>query len=309
MPGSDRAGGAAISLRGVRKSFGSTVAVAGVDLDVASGEIVALLGPNGAGKSTTIDMLLGLLPPDAGEVHLGGLPPARACAEGYVGALQQTGGLLGSVTVGELVRLMCRLSPHPLPVDEVLAAARVADLSGERADRLSGGQAQRVRFALAIAGDPALLVLDEPTVAMDVATRQGFWAAMRSWTARGRTVLFATHYLEEADAFADRAVLMASGRVVADGPTAELRASVTGRTIRATIPEVTEDALRALPHVSGVELRGDVALVRSADSDLTLRHLLGSFPGAREIEVTSGGLEDAFLALTASDGPGDGPGR
>ncbi len=288
----------AVSLRGLRKRFASLVAVDGIDLHVAAGEVVALLGPNGAGKSTTIDMLLGLAPPDDGTVRIWGQPPARACQDGLVGALMQTGGLLGAATVRELVTVMCRLSPRPLPIDDVLATARVDDIAGSRADRLSGGQVQRVRFAMAIAGNPELLILDEPTVAMDVATRRAFWQAMRDWTDRGRTVVFATHYLEEADAYADRVVLMAKGRIVADGSSSEIKAAVGGRTIRAAVPGATTQSLEALPSVTAVEHRGELAALRSSDSDTTLRTLLATFPDVHDIEIVSAGLEDAFLALT-----------
>ena len=294
-----------VSLRGLRKSFGSGAAavhaVRDVSLEVAPGEVVALLGPNGAGKSTTIDMLLGLAPPDAGEVRLWGLPPHRASARGLVGAMLQSGGLLGGLSVRELVELVRGLSPHPLPTAQVLEMAQVADLAGKRADRLSGGQTQRVRFALAVAGSPQLLVLDEPTVAMDVQARRAFWSAMHAWTAEGRTVLFATHYLEEADAYADRAVLMAGGRVVADGPTTEVKALVGGRTIRATLPGADADALQRLPGVTQVELHGDVVALTCGDSDSALRALLDCFPAARDVEVKGAGLEEAFLALTGDD--------
>jgi len=289
-----------VRLTGLRKSFGRTCAVDGVDLDIAPGEVVALLGPNGAGKSTTIDLLLGLIPADAGSVRLWGLSPHRACAAGYVGAMLQGGGLLGGLTVRELVELIRGLSPHPLPSAEVLEMARVTELAGSRADRLSGGQVQRVRFALSLAGDPQLLVLDEPTVAMDVATRRAFWAAMHDWTDRGRTVLFATHYLEEADAYADRAVLLAHGRVVADGRTTEVKAAVGGRVVRATVARASVEQLGRLPGVTSAEAHGEAVTLRCADSDAALRALLGGYSEARDIEVTGVGLEEAFLALTGS---------
>jgi ABC-2 type transport system ATP-binding protein len=287
----------AISVEGISKHFGHIRAVDGIDLAVRPGEVVALLGPNGAGKSTTIDMLLGLAPPDRGRVRLWGKPPAEACQEGLVGAMMQTGGLLAMATVAELVDALRSISPHPLGRDEVLRMARVADIADQRADRISGGQTQRVRFALAVAGDPELLVLDEPTVAMDVSTRRSFWASMREWTDRGRTVLFATHYLEEADAYADRVVLMARGKVVADGPTSEVKSAVSGRIIRVTVAASNDD-LAALPGVGNVERRGEVALLTCPDSDGALRALLSSYPDAKDIEITSAGLEEAFLALT-----------
>jgi ABC-2 type transport system ATP-binding protein len=293
-----------VELIGLTKRFDAVTAVDGVDVAIAPGEVVALLGPNGAGKTTTIDMLLGLIPPDAGSVRLWGRPPREACAAGYVGAMLQSGGLLGGLTTLELVELMRGLSPDPLPTREVLEMARVAEFADQRADRLSGGQTQRVRFALAIAGDPQLLVLDEPTVAMDVATRRGFWAVMHDWTSQGRTVLFATHYLEEADAFADRAILMAHGKVVADGPTAEVKASVGLRVVRATVRGAGDGELAALPGVTSVERRGDVITLRTRDSDQTLRALLVAYDQAHDLEVTGAGLEDAFLALTGNDAPG-----
>ncbi|HEX7354252.1 MAG TPA: ABC transporter ATP-binding protein [Mycobacteriales bacterium] len=291
-----------IRLAGLRKVYGPVVAVDGVDIDIAPGEVVALLGPNGAGKSTTIDMLLGLTRPDAGSVRLFGLTARQACAAGRVGAMLQTGTLPVDFRVHEVIDTIRCLSPRPLPTREVLARARIADIADQRTQNLSGGQRQRVRFALAIAADPDLVVLDEPTVAMDVETRHQFWGAMRAWAAEGRTVLFATHYLEEADDFADRIVLMRRGRVVADGPTTEVKAMVGGRMIRATVPtSVALADLEALPGVARVERHGGTVLLRCPDSDAALRALLASRPEVRDIEVTGSGLEEAFLVLTADE--------
>ena len=290
---------AGIRTRGVRKSYGAVRAVDGIDLDVVAGETVALLGPNGAGKSTTIDMLLGLTRPDTGQVTVFGRPAAEAARSGLVGAMLQTGGLLGEVTVGELVALAGSLYPRPMPVGEVLRRAGLTDIADRRTNGLSGGQSQRVRFGLALVPDPELLVLDEPTVGMDVESRRAFWAAMREFAAAGRTVLFATHYLEEADEFADRVVLMARGRVVADGPATAIKAVVGGRSIRCTLPGADLDALRALPGVTSVELRGDAVAIRAADSDAALRALLAAEPAARDVEVAGADLEDAFVALTS----------
>jgi ABC-2 type transport system ATP-binding protein len=287
-----------VELIGLTKRYGTVQAVAGIDLKITPGEVVALLGPNGAGKSTTIDMLLGLTPPDQGSVQLWGMTPAAACRRGLVGAMLQTGGVLGSVNAVELIQLIRRLSPDPLPLAEVLATAHIEDIADQRAEKLSGGQAQRVRFAMAIAGNPQLLILDEPTVAMDVSTRRSFWAAMHNWTERGRTVIFATHYLEEADTYADRAVLMARGRIVADGPPTQVKAAVGGRTIRATVPDPDSATLTALPGVTAVEVRGTSVTLRCSDSDVALRALLAGDPRIRDIEITGAGLEEAFLSLT-----------
>jgi ABC-2 type transport system ATP-binding protein len=293
-----------IRLSGLTKSFrtpqGTVHAVRGVDIAIGAGEIVALLGPNGAGKSTTIDMLLGLTQPDDGEVTVLGRAPRAAVDAGLVGAMLQSGGgqLIRDLSVRELVTMMASLYPDPLDVDEVLALAGIADIGARRTQKLSGGQTQRVRFAAALVSDPELLVLDEPTVAMDVEGRHGFWTAMRAFAARGKTVLFATHYLEEADAYADRAVLMAHGRVVADGPTTEIKARVGTRTIRATLPGVESDALGSLPGVTGAERRGEAAVLVCSDSDSAIRALLAGYPQARDIEIEAAGLEQAFLALT-----------
>jgi ABC-2 type transport system ATP-binding protein len=290
--------GAAVRLRSLRKTYGSVVAVDGLDLDIAPGETVALLGPNGAGKSTTIDMLLGLSIPDSGEVSLYGRDPQAAVQAGYVGAMLQSGGVPGDLTVGELAGLVASLHRHAMPVGAALERAGVADLARRRAGKLSGGQTQRVRFALALIPDPDLLVLDEPTAGLDVASRRAFWTTMRQQAQAGKTVLFATHYLEEADADADRIVLMRSGRVVADGAATEIKAMAGGRTIRATLPGAYRDALAALPGVTSVDVHGDAVLLACSDSDTALRALLAAEPRARDIEVSGAGLEDAFVALT-----------
>ena len=273
-------------------------AVAGIDLDVAPGETVALLGPNGAGKSTTIEMLLGLTRPDAGTVSVFGLPPDRAVDAGTVGAMLQTGSLIRDLSVRELVTMIASLYPEPLPVDEALELAGIGPLAGRRTQKLSGGETQRVRFAVAIVADPELLVLDEPTVAMDVESRRAFWAAMRAFVAREKTVIFATHYLDEADAYADRVVLMATGAIVADGPPTEIKAMVGSRRIRATLPAADRALLAALPGVTDVDLRGDAITLICSNSDTALRALLDASPEVRDIEVTGAALEDAFVQLT-----------
>ena len=239
-----------IELRGLVKSYGAVQAVRSVDISIQRGETVALLGPNGAGKSTTIDMLLGLLDPDAGTATVFGHSPHEAVAAGEVGAMLQTGAVIRDVTVRELIAMMASLYPHALDVDEVIDLVGLRDIAERRTERLSGGQTQRVRFAVALVCDPDLLVLDEPTVAMDVEGRRAFWTTMREFASRGKTVVFATHYLDEADDYADRAVLMASGRVVADGPTTEIKARVGSRMIRATLPLADLDALALLPGVT-----------------------------------------------------------
>ncbi|WP_290060014.1 ABC transporter ATP-binding protein [Amycolatopsis solani] len=294
-------GGPAFALHGLTKRFGRVTAVGGVSVEVARGEVVALLGPNGAGKSTTVDMLLGLTKPDAGEVTVAGGSPRQAVDRGLVGAMMQNGALLPDVTVGEIVDLVVSTHAKPLPAAEVLARAGLTDLVKRRCGKLSGGERQRVRFALALAGDPQLLVLDEPTAAMDVDGRRAFWAAIREFAATGRTVLFATHYLAEAEDYADRVVLMRHGAVVADGPGAEVRAAVSGRVLKAVVPGATEADLAALPGVTSVQLRAGRAELACADSDAAVRALLTAHPLAADIEIAALGLEEAFLALTAEE--------
>ncbi len=292
------------------KSYGDVRAVRDIDLMIAPGETVALLGPNGAGKTTTIDMMLGLTKPDRGTVSIFGAAPAVAVRSGWVGGMLQTGSPLDRLRVREIVTLMASYYPHPLPVDEVLRLTGADEFATRLTTKLSGGQVQRVRFAAAIVGDPDLLLLDEPTAGIDVEGRRDFWQAVRAMTQQGKTVLFATHYLEEADAYADRIVLIAHGQIVADGPATEIKARVGSRTIRATLPEVTVAALSALPGVRSAERHGDAVIVTCTDADAALPALLTAFPVARDIEVQGGSLEEAFLELTGGDettGPDDTP--
>ncbi|WP_197674833.1 ABC transporter ATP-binding protein [Pedococcus dokdonensis] len=287
----------AIELRGLTKSFGSVRAVRGIDLTVHPGEIIAFLGPNGAGKTTTIDMMLGLSRPDEGSVQVYGMEPPDAVRHGLISAVMQSGGLLKDLTVEETLRLTASLFSNTRPVAEVLGRAGIADIGDRRVGKCSGGQQQRLRFAMALLPDPELLVLDEPTTGMDVTGRRDFWAAIREDAAQGRTVLFATHYLEEADAYADRIVLVSHGQVVADGTASQVKALVSGRTVRATLHDADEVALQRLPGVETVEVRGDSVLIATTDSDAVARHLL-AHTSAHDLEITSRGLEDAFISLT-----------
>ncbi|MFI7212787.1 ABC transporter ATP-binding protein [Micromonospora maritima] len=289
----------AVELAGLTKTYGPVTAVDGLSLRITPGEVVAFLGPNGAGKTTTVDMLLGLARPDAGTVRLFGGTPADAVRHGRVAAVMQTGGLLKDLTVAETVRMTAHFYGHTRPVTEVLERAGIAEIADRPVGKCSGGQQQRLRFALALLPDPDLMVLDEPTTGMDVEGRRDFWQAIRADARSGRTVLFATHYLDEADAYADRIVLVRQGRVVADGTTAEIKNLAAGRVVRATLPGADQAALAALPGVRSVEVRGDAILVHSEDSDVVARHLL-TRTDARDLEITSRNLEDAFLALTAA---------
>ncbi|MFE3903611.1 ABC transporter ATP-binding protein [Streptomyces sp. NPDC059153] len=286
----------------VSKAYGAVRAVDGLTLDLHPGETVALLGPNGAGKSSTLDLLLGLRTADSGSVQVFGTTPQGAIAAGRVGAMLQSGGLMEDVTVEELVRLACDLHPRPYPVGEVLSRAGITQIADRMVNKLSGGQEQRVRFALATAGANDLIVLDEPTTGMDVTARQAFWATMREQAGQGRTVLFATHYLEEADAIADRVLVLHKGRLLADGSAAEIKAKAGARRISFELQgPVDEAALRALPFLSALDITGNRVRIQSHNADATVHavYALGLYP--RELEVAGLGLEQAFVAITEAE--------
>ena len=293
----------AVRLTALHKSFGNVTAVDGIDLTIRPGEVVALLGPNGAGKTTTIDMILGLSRPTGGEVSTFGMSPRQAVDRGLVTAVMQTGGLLPDITVRETVELTGSLFSHRIDTEEAMRRAGITDFASRIVKKCSGGQQQRLRFAMALVSDPALLILDEPTTGMDVGGRRGFWEAIHADAEQGRTIVFATHYLEEADAFADRIILMRHGRIIADGTAAQIRASVSGRTLRATLtcePERLRGALADLQpreQVRDIEILGNTLTLSSTDTD-TVAELLLSDHLAKDLEITSRGLEDAFVALT-----------
>ncbi len=301
---------AAVDLRGLVKTFparGGTVrAVQGIDLRIEPGEVVAFLGPNGAGKTTTLDMVLGLTEPTSGTVRIFGSPPRQAIDAGSVSAVLQTGGLLRDLTVRETLRMIASTYAVHTPVDTVVERVGLTALADRRVSKCSGGEQQRLRFALALLPDPRLLVLDEPTAGMDVSARREFWDTMHADAVAGRTVIFATHYLEEADAFADRIVLVAGGRVIADGSTAQIRARASGRTVSATLggdaatTAATLGRLRDLPGVIDVTERSGRVTIVATDSDGVARLLLGEL-GGTDVEIVAASLEQAFMALTEAD--------
>ncbi|WP_313477517.1 ABC transporter ATP-binding protein [Microbacterium sp.] len=306
--GGDTAPPIAVELRGVRRHFGSgdqrVRAVDGLDLTIRRGEVVALLGPNGAGKTTTLDMLLGLSEPGEGSVRVRGMVPAAAARRGAIAAVLQTGGLLADLTVGETVRLIASLhgAAAMARVPSVLTKADLTALVGRRVAKCSGGEQQRVKFALALVADPGILVLDEPTAGMDVTARRRFWDVMRADADAGRTIIFATHYLEEAEQFAQRTVVMHRGRIVADAPTAQLRVGLGARGIAASLPADDEDAAGILRRLRESEDATDVRVdagrltLRASDSDAIAAALLAA--GCRDLEITAPTLETAFTALT-----------
>jgi ABC-2 type transport system ATP-binding protein len=295
---------------GLRKHYGPVEAVAGITLAVAAGQIVAVLGPNGAGKTTTIELLLGLRRPSAGQVRVFGQRPDAPRVRGRVGAMLQDANVPESLTVAELVGLVGRYYPYALPVGEVLSKAGLVGRDGVRVGELSGGQRQRLSFALAIVGDPDLLFLDEPTVALDVEARRGFWEQVRGFTALGKTILFSTHYLAEADAFADRVVVIHQGRVLKDAPPAAIKALVAAKTVRLA----TDLPLAEVRRIDGVEHAeiqpsspGDVPaglerlVVQSNAPEQLLRELVSRGVALYDLTVVDTDLEAAFVRLTRGD--------
>ena len=295
---------AALELRGLTRSYGQVSALDGLDLEIRPGEIVALLGPNGAGKTTAMEMMVGLATPDAGAVRVLGTDPVTATRTGLIGTMLQAGALLPDQRVRTMLRLLHSLQAHPMPMDDVVAQADIADLMARRIGALSGGQAQRVRFAIALLGDPQVLLLDEPTVGMDIGARRAFWGRMREVAASGRTIVFATHHLEEAEREAGRVIVMDRGRIVADGTGPEIAAVVAGRVL--TLRGAPPAQVAALPGVERAEVdETDAGRVRAVctDSDAALAALFTGPLAAdvHDVLVTAPGLEEAFLRITDHD--------
>ncbi len=286
-------------LSAVTKNYGSRRALDGIDLTVGKAEILAVLGPNGAGKTTAVKLLLGLLDPDSGAVRVFGKDPREARGRERSGAMLQVARVPETLRVREHIDLFSSYYPHPLPIAETLEAAGMTELANRKFGELSGGEKQRALFALALCGNPDLLFLDEPTVGMDVEARRGMWKQIRALAARGKSVLLTTHYLEEAEALADRIVVLHHGRVIENGTAAEIKSRVAGQVVKCRTRLTIEDLMR-FPHVSEVHCEGGVTEIRTSSSDDVLRQLILTDPEAHGIELKNSGLEEAFLALTAN---------
>jgi ABC-2 type transport system ATP-binding protein len=291
-------GGAAIArASGVSKSYGSVRALREVDFTIHAGEVVALLGPNGAGKSTLVRLLLGLASPTQGRVTVFGGDPKDPGSRVRVGAMLQVGGVPATMQVREHIDLFSSYYPNPLRMADVTEMAGLQGIEKRQFGELSGGQKQRVLFALALCGDPDLLFLDEPTVGLDVEARRGFWEQIRKLVARGKTVLLTTHYLEEADALADRVVVINKGSIVAEGTPESIKASTAGKKIRC----VTQLQLGAIERMAGVvsaRYDREAVEIQTSSAEATLRELLASDAELFGLEVSNAGIEEAFLALT-----------
>ncbi|REE78758.1 ABC-2 type transport system ATP-binding protein [Paenibacillus taihuensis] len=291
----------AIQLTGVSKVYKEKKAVDDLTLTIAEGTVVALLGPNGAGKTTTVSMILGMNKPTKGTIKLLGDDPREQRVRDRIGAMLQDVSVIDGLKVAETIQLFRSYYQKPLALDYLL---KVSNLEAERdklATALSGGQQRRLGFALALAGDPEVIFLDEPTVGMDVTSRQLFWDTVRAMAGRGRTIVLTTHYLDEADSVADRIVVINNGRIIADGTPSEIKAETTGRVISFIAgSSVTTEALLQLPGITNVEWSGRRVKLSSGDTDSLIKLLIEKRVEMRDIEIQSGGLEDAFQALVAS---------
>lgn len=285
---------------GVSKNYGQVKALSDFNFEVRGGELVALLGPNGAGKTTAIKLLLGLAHPSAGKVSVFGGDPSQTETRLRVGAMLQVGRVPETLRVREHIDLFSSYYPKPLPLEETLAIAGLEDIRDRKFGQLSGGQKQRVLFALALCGDPDLLFLDEPTVGLDVEARLQLWQEIRKLLQRGKTVLLTTHYLEEADALADRIVVINKGSLIAQGTPSEIKARTAGKRIRC-VTELPLEVVRKIPGVQDVRDDRDALLIHTAQPENVLRQLLQLDLELSGIEVTSAGLEEAFLQLTRDD--------
>jgi len=295
------AGSAAVAeLEGVSKSYGQTRALSGVNLTVRAGELVALLGPNGAGKTTAVKLMLGLLPPDAGKVRVFGQDPTQPANRVRTGTMLQVGRAPETLRVREHIDLFSSYYPAPMPMDAVLAAAGLTGLEDRLFADLSGGQRQRVLFALAICGNPDLLFLDEPTAGLDVEARRMVWEQVRRLLGQGKSVLLTTHYLEEADALADRIVVIHKGGIIAEGTAEEIKARTTGRKMRFRSALTLAD-LQRMPGVTSVREDRDAFELTTAAPESVARELLLRDTTLSGLEITSAGLEEAFLSLTRKD--------
>ncbi|WP_051464552.1 ABC transporter ATP-binding protein [Pseudoxanthomonas suwonensis] len=288
-------------LHQAHKRYGSTVALDGLDLELHAGQVLALLGRNGAGKTTAVGLLLGLQQPDAGRVELFGLPPQSLDARRRTGVMLQTAGIPDALKVGELVALTRSYYPDPLGIDECLALAGLEELRGRRYGQLSGGQQRRVQFAMAVCGRPRVLFLDEPTTGLDIDARQAIWRTVRALAAQGCAVLLTTHYLEEAEALADRVVVIDRGRVLAQGRVDEIRARVSRRLV-GCVSTLAPQRVAAWPGVEDARAGDGGRLeIVAAEAEPVVRRLLAEDPALSELEVRRAGLAEAFLALTSGE--------
>ena len=301
---------AVASLSHITKRYANGVlALDDLSLTLHRGEIVALLGPNGAGKSTAVKLMMGLCAPTSGAVRVFNADPRHTATRLRTGVMLQVGRAPEMLRVREHVNIFRGYYPNPMPYADIVRAAGLQGIESRMFGQLSGGQKQRTLFALALAGDPDLVFLDEPTVGLDIEARRGMWAEIRSLAARGKTVLLTTHYLEEADALAHRIIVINKGRVVCEGTPAEVKSlgvaatgTVSGRTLKIIrcVTELPTVTILAIPGVTNAETLGPTTTITTTQPEQTLRELLALDQTLHSLEVTSPALEDAFLALTTN---------
>jgi ABC-2 type transport system ATP-binding protein len=302
-PSMQRADSGAVvaSLEGVSKNYGEIRALQNVNFSVRAGQVVALLGPNGAGKTTAVKLLLGLLQPNSGKTRVFGGDPTNPQNRMRTGAMLQVGRVPETLRVREHIDLFSSYYPKPMPLEEVLATAGLEKLRDRKFGDLSGGQRQRTLFALAICGDPDLLFLDEPTVGLDVEARRALWEEIRRLVDHGKTVLLTTHYLQEADALADRVAVINQGKIIAEGTPSEIKAQTSGKRIRC-VTTLSVASLLRIPGVTDARQDREAVEIHAGEAEPVVRALLASDPSLSGLEITSAGLEDAFLALTQDNG-------
>jgi ABC-2 type transport system ATP-binding protein len=294
---------AAIELVHATKVFGSLKALDDVNVAVRQGETVAMLGPNGAGKTTAVSLMLGLRRPTQGKARLFGDDPREPASRLRLGAMLQDSGVPAMLTVREIVELFAALYRRPIAPAEAIDAAQLGDKRDARIATLSGGQRQRLYFALAIVGDPDVLFLDEPTVALDVESRRTFWEQITRLTARGKTVLLTTHYLEEADALADRIIVVDRGVIVAEGSPSAIKTQVGGKDVRFIAEGLSREWLSTLPGVQRVSQAGRAWTILTVEPERVLREVFARDVVISGLEVQGAGLEEAVLALTKAHTP------
>ena len=282
------------------KAYGPVTALRNIDFELRRGELLALLGPNGAGKTTLVRMLLGLASPDRGSVSVFGSDPRDEAMRYRVGAMLQVARVPETLKVREHIDLFSSYYPNPLPVAETLRIAGLDDIKERRFGELSGGQRQRVLFAISVCGNPDLLFLDEPTAGLDVEARRLMWAQIRALVARGNTVLLTTHYLNEADALADRILVLQHGSIVAEGTPAEIKLRAIGKQVRFS-SRLSLDEVRAVPGVLSATVDRQKFELQVQSAEPVVRELLERDSWLSDLEVTSAGLEEAFLALTQNN--------
>ena len=287
-------------LAAVTKRFGKVVALDEFSLAVGPGELFALLGPNGAGKTTAISLLLGLARPDKGSARLFGLSPESMEARRQIGVMLQEAALIPELRVAEQIDMVAAYYPDPMPVERALELTGTAELGRRPYGKLSGGQKRQVQFAIALVGRPRLLFLDEPTVGLDVQSREAVWATLRRLIGEGCSIMLTTHYLEEAEALADRVAVIAKGRLIATGTVDEMRALVVRKRITCrTILRAEE--VSGWPDVQTVSSDAHGLHITASNTENVVRRLLAADEDLHGLEVQSAGLAEAFTELTQEE--------